>query len=180
MPCRPECCHLPIWSKQPWSDFTLRRSWVGAITVQDIPDIKAVWRPLIRALCDVVPVRWIGSQHSRRDGFIGEIETRSPVQHCSIPPISVPIREVKGGGGVREALRWARALVTGGKATPDEIAIFGRLCWRRGTMRFWFSRREAGLPCTSHTVFRRWRPAKGRPVLPSPDILLRMDCRKSA
>lgn len=30
---------------------------VGAVTVQDVPDIKAVWRPLIQALCDVVPVR---------------------------------------------------------------------------------------------------------------------------
>jgi Histidine kinase len=79
---------------------------VGVITIQDIPDIQAVWRPLIQALCHVVPVRWIASQHSRRAWLAGEIETRSSGAALlgSADLCADPLNEV------REALRWARAL----------------------------------------------------------------------
>jgi hypothetical protein len=92
---------------------------VGVITIQDIPDIQVVWRPLIQALRDVVPVRWIASQHSRRAWLAGEIETRSSGAALlgSADLCADPRNEV------REALRWARALVAGGKAAPHEIAI---------------------------------------------------------
>jgi len=92
---------------------------VGDVTIQEIPDIQAVWRPLIQALCDVVPVRWIASQHSRRAWFTGETETR-PSRAALLDSADLcadPRNEV------REALRWARALVAGGKAAPHEIAI---------------------------------------------------------
>ncbi|MFX6830790.1 hypothetical protein ABTH65_19110, partial [Acinetobacter baumannii] len=49
---------------------------LGAVTIQDVANIQAVWYPLIQALCDVVPVRWIASQHSRRDWFSGKTQTR--------------------------------------------------------------------------------------------------------
>jgi hypothetical protein len=92
---------------------------VGAVTIQDVPDIKDVWRPLVQKLCDVVPVRWIGSQHSHRAWFAGEIETRlsGAGSVFSADLCADPRSEV------REALRWARALVTAGKASPHEIAI---------------------------------------------------------
>lgn len=141
---------------------------VGAITVQDIPDIKAVWRPLIRALCDVVPVRWIGSQQSRRDWFIGEIETRSSGAALldSADLCADPRSEV------REALRWARALVTGGKASPDEIAISATspTAWDDA---FLVLSREAGLPVHFTHGIPALATREGQACAAVADILLR-------
>jgi hypothetical protein len=38
----------------------------GSITIQDVPDIKPVWRALILALCNIVPTRWNAPRQSRR------------------------------------------------------------------------------------------------------------------
>ena len=91
----------------------------GPITIQDVPDIKPVWRPLILALCEIVPTRWIAPRQSRRHWFTGELVTSADAASslASADLCADPRNEV------RQALRWARALVTDGKAAPQEIAI---------------------------------------------------------
>ncbi|MFK4485002.1 PD-(D/E)XK nuclease family protein [Bradyrhizobium sp. USDA 336] len=141
---------------------------VGAIIIQDIPDIKAVWRPLIQALCDVVPVRWIASQHSRRAWFAGEIETRSPGAALlgSADLCADPRNEV------REALRWARGLVAGGKASPHEIAISAAspAAWDDA---FLVLSREAGLPVHFTHGIPALATREGQACAALADILLR-------
>ena len=141
---------------------------VGAVTIQDVPDIKAVWRPLIQALCDVVPVRWIGSQHSGRDWFAGEIETRpsGAASLLSADLCADPRSEV------REALRWARALVTAGKASPDEIAISAAspAAWDDA---FLVLSREAGLPVHFTHGIPALATREGQACAALADILLR-------
>ncbi len=142
---------------------------VGAITVQDIPDIKAVWRPLVRALCDVVPVRWIGSQQSRRDWFTGEIETRSCRCAASLDSADLcadPRNEV------RQALRWARAFVTDGKAAPHEIAITAAspAAWDDTFLVF---SREASLPVHFTHGIPALATREGQVCAAVADILLR-------
>ena len=141
---------------------------VGALTVQDVPDIKAVWRPLIQALCDVVPVRWIASQHSERTWFAGVIETRSSgaASLLSADLCADPRSEV------REALRWARALVTAGKASPDEIAISAAspAAWDDA---FLVLSREAGLPVHFTHGIPALATREGQACASLADILLR-------
>jgi hypothetical protein len=91
----------------------------GSITIQDVPDIKPVWRPLILALCNIIPTCWIAPRQSRRHWFTGDIviadgaaASLSSADLCADPR-----------NEVRQALRWARALVTDKRAAPDEIAI---------------------------------------------------------
>lgn len=141
---------------------------VGAVTIQDVPDIKAVWRPLIQGLCAVVPVRWIGSQHSGCAWFAGEIETRAPgaALLLSADLCADPRSEV------REALRWARALVTSGKAFPDEIAISAAspAAWDDA---FLVLSREAGLPVHFTHGIPALATREGQACAALADILLR-------
>ena len=92
---------------------------VEPITINDLPDIKGIWRPLILQLCDVVPVRWIASSHSRRSWFPGVIETRPAGSGLlvSADVCADPRSEV------REALRWARARIAEDGIPPNEIAV---------------------------------------------------------
>jgi hypothetical protein len=141
---------------------------VGAITIQDVPDIQAVWRPLIEALHDVVPVRWIAPQQSRRAWFTGETETRSfgAASLASADLCADPRSEV------REALRWARALVTGGIASPHEIVISAASpgVWDDA---FLVLSREAGLPVHFTHGIPALATREGQACAALADILLR-------
>ena len=92
---------------------------LGEVTLQDIVDVHPVWRPLVIALGDVVPVRWVAPQQSLRAWFNGDLQTHergtSSLQMSDV--CADPRSEA------REALRWARALIAQGTAAPHEIAI---------------------------------------------------------
>ncbi len=154
---------------------------VGVITIQDIPDIQAVWRPLIQALCEIVPVRWIASQHSRRAWFAGETATRSSGAALlgSADLCADPRNEV------REALRWARAC-GGRKSRSPRARHFGRLAVglgrcvsgylaRGGNACSFHARyssasnpRRTGLRCTRrHPVTRTVAGTREAPVCPA-------------
>jgi len=141
---------------------------VGAITIQGVPDVKPVWRPLLQALCEAVPVRWIGSQHSGRAWFAGEIETypTGAALLLSADLCADPRSEV------REALRWARALVTAGKASPNEIAISAAspTAWDDA---FLVLSREAGLPVHFTHGIPALATREGQACAALADILLR-------
>jgi hypothetical protein len=92
---------------------------LGPVIIHEVPDIRPVWRQFLVQLCDVVPVRWIASSHSRRSWFPGKVEThpsgRGPL--AAVDVCANPRREV------REALRWARARIAEDGIPPNEIAI---------------------------------------------------------
>lgn len=141
---------------------------LGAVTIQDVPNIQAVWYPLIRALCDIVPVRWIASQHSRRDWFAGDTQTRPSGTALlgSADLCADPRNEV------RESLRWARALVTDGKAEPHEVAISAASpsAWDDA---FLVLSREAGMPVHFTHGIPALAAREGQACAALADILLR-------
>ncbi|MCK1531449.1 PD-(D/E)XK nuclease family protein [Bradyrhizobium sp. 182] len=141
---------------------------VGAVTIQDIPNIQAVWHPLIQGLCDVVPVRWIASQHTRRDWFSGDTQTRPSGSALldSADLCADPRNEV------RESLRWARALVADGKAAPHEIAISAAspAAWDDA---FLVLSREAGMPVHFTHGIPALATREGQACAALADILLR-------
>jgi hypothetical protein len=80
---------------------------LGSVTLHEVPDIKPIWHQLIVQLCDVVPVRWVASAHCQRSWFLGKAEAL-PAGRSLLAAADVcadPRSEV------REALRWARALI---------------------------------------------------------------------
>lgn len=141
---------------------------LGAVTIQDVPNIQAVWYPLIQALCDVVPVRWIASQHSRRDWFSGDTQTRPSGTALlgSADLCADPRNEV------RESLRWARALVADGKAAPHEVAISAASpsAWDDA---FLVLSREAGTPVHFTHGIPALATREGQACAALADILLR-------
>ncbi|MBR1041186.1 PD-(D/E)XK nuclease family protein [Bradyrhizobium viridifuturi] len=141
---------------------------VGAVIIQGVPDVKPVWRPLIAALGEVVPVRWIASQHSRRSWFSGEIETCAPgaASLVSTDLCADPRSEV------REALRWARMLVTTEKVPPDKIVISAAspAAWDDA---FLVLSREAGLPVHFTHGIPALATREGQACAALADILLR-------
>ncbi|MHC2282144.1 hypothetical protein ACVME8_008787 [Bradyrhizobium diazoefficiens] len=141
---------------------------LGAVTIQDVANIQAVWYPLIQALCDVVPVRWIASQHSRRDWFSGDTQTRPSGTALlgSADLCADPRNEV------RESLRWARALVADGKAAPHEVAISAASpsAWDDA---FLVLSREAGLPVHFTHGIPALATREGQACAVLADILLR-------
>jgi hypothetical protein len=141
---------------------------LGAVTIQDVPKIQAVWHPLIQALCDVVPVRWIASQHSRRDWFSGDTQTRPSGTALlgSADLCADPRNEV------RESLRWARELVADGKAAPHEVAISAASpsAWDDA---FLVLSREAGMPVHFTHGIPALATREGQACAALADILLR-------
>lgn len=95
---------------------------LGPLTLRGVADLDPVWRPLVLALGEVVPVRWESVASARPHWacngapFIWEetAGTRPQVKRISC---ANPRHESL------EALRWARQLIATGTARPEEIAI---------------------------------------------------------
>ena len=141
---------------------------VGPITIYEVPDIKPIWRPLVMRLCDVLPVRWIASSHSRRSWFPGQREIR-PAGSSSLSSADVcadPRSEV------REALRWARARMAEDGIDPNEIAIAAAspTAWDDA---FLVLSREAGLPVHFSHGVPALATREGQTCAALADILLR-------
>jgi len=141
---------------------------LGPIALQDIVDVHPVWRPLVLALCDVVPVRWIAPPQSLRAWFTGDLETHerrtSSFQMADV--CADPRSEA------REALRWARALIAQGIAAPHEIAIVAAspAAWDDA---FLVLSREAALPLHFTHGIPALATREGQTCAALADILLR-------
>lgn len=92
---------------------------VGELELDRLLDVPQVWRPLIHALSELIPVRWIEPGTTDLRWFPGEIVTtqqadgaRARVVTCANPRSEV-----------MECLRWARQLLATGRACAHEIAI---------------------------------------------------------
>jgi PD-(D/E)XK nuclease superfamily len=97
------------------------RTLFGRIAIHGRTEMSPVWRPLIAALATETDVQWIAGPRYVpswvHDLGIAVIET--PREHPEIRTESCasPRHEAL------EALRWARQLIAGGRARPEEIAI---------------------------------------------------------
>jgi hypothetical protein len=93
-------------------------STLGAIEIHRLTAIAPVWRPLLVALAETVPVTW-RNPGADTSWFSGQviIDDRDPPAGMSIVSCANPRAEVV------EALRWMRELVASGRARPEEIAI---------------------------------------------------------
>lgn len=141
---------------------------VGPVTIRDVPDVRPVWRELVVRLCDLVPVRWVASSHSRRNWFPGKTETL-PAGGSLLTMADVcadPRSEV------REALRWARALIAEEGIPPSELAITATspTTWDDTLL---VLAREAGLPLHFSHGVPALATREGQTCAALADILLR-------
>jgi len=94
---------------------------LGPVDIVGITEMSPCWRPLLKALAELTPVRWIAGPRSILawlDGSSIEIE-RSEPENPDITAISASTSYHEAV----EAVRWARELVASCTAEPAEIAI---------------------------------------------------------
>lgn len=141
---------------------------VGPVTIHCIADVRPVWRQLVVQLCDVVPVKWVASSHSRRSWFPGRTETVADASSILVAAdvCADPRSEV------REALRWARARIVSDGIAPEDIAIAAAAPTRWDDT-FLVLAREAGLPLHFTHGIPALATREGQTCAALADIMLR-------
>jgi hypothetical protein len=93
----------------------------GPIEVHGHSEMAPIWRPLLQALAEVVPVDWIAGP---RDIPKWLETTKIRVQRGKAENPSITLYSCANPQHeILEALRWARGLLATGTAKPEEIAI---------------------------------------------------------
>lgn len=94
---------------------------LGPVEIVGITELSPCWRPLLRAVAEHTPVRWIAGPRSVPgwlDGSAVTIDRAEPLA----PDISAVSASTAYHEAV-EAMRWARELMASGQAEPGDIAI---------------------------------------------------------
>lgn len=94
---------------------------LGPVEIVGITELSPCWRPLLSALADHTPVRWIAGPRSVPAWLDG-----SPVAIDRAERLTPEVTTVSASTTYHEAieaLRWARELLASGQAEPGEIAI---------------------------------------------------------
>lgn len=94
-------------------------SVLGPIVLERVGVVDPVWRPLVAALCGVVAVEWHNPGSADTAWFPGTV-IRASGQHAANPGL---VTCANPRAEVVESLRWARELITTGRAKPEEVAI---------------------------------------------------------
>jgi hypothetical protein len=91
----------------------------GPVTIENIPWVAPLWRPLLNALCRSVPVEWHAPAEADTSWFEGIVRPAATVTGAVTESVSCadPHHETI------EALRWARELVCKRGVAPADIAI---------------------------------------------------------
>jgi hypothetical protein len=93
----------------------------GPIEIVGITELSPCWRPLLHAIARRAPVRWVAGPRSipawLDSCLIDMVQTEPCVPNVLTVSASTAYHEAV------EAMRWARRLITSGKAEPAEIAI---------------------------------------------------------
>jgi len=93
----------------------------GPIDIVGATELSPVWRPLLHAVAERVPVRWNAGPRP-----IPEWLDQNVVEICQTEP-RVPEDLIVSAATAHheavEAMRWVRRLMSSGKARPEEIAI---------------------------------------------------------
>jgi PD-(D/E)XK nuclease superfamily len=118
--------HLPMGTLLPWdlrdraiAGAAHAHATVGNLHFHRLISIDRLWRPLIAALAAVVEITWDAPGTRDRSWFPGTLlpTTMQPSQDLICDVCADPRAEVV------EALRWARALLSGGVTQASDIAI---------------------------------------------------------
>lgn len=91
---------------------------LGSVTLVGLVSVDPIWRRLVNALAGVVDVLWDLPSQADHAWFQGAVRPRTPLT----PEISAEVC-ADPKSEVIEALRWARELLSSGRAKPEEIAI---------------------------------------------------------
>ena len=94
---------------------------LGPVEIVGITELSPCWRPLLRAIAEHTPVRWIAGPRSVPAWLDGSAVT---IEHAE--PLAPEISAVSASTAYHEAieaLRWARELLASGQAEPGDIAI---------------------------------------------------------
>lgn len=94
-------------------------SVLGPVVLERLGVVDPVWRALVITLCGVVAVEWNNPGSDDTSWFPGSIVRAG--RSVAAPPELVTCANPRAE--VVESLRWARELITTGKAKPNEIAI---------------------------------------------------------
>jgi RecB family exonuclease len=92
---------------------------LGSVELDGVVRVAAVWRPLLKALAQRVPLRWRGPGTVGIAWFDGEVDADPPPVAAAPDVVSCATPRAE----VVEALRWTRELISSGRARPREIAI---------------------------------------------------------
>ena len=94
---------------------------LGPVEIVGVTELSPCWRPLLAALAGRVPVTWTAGPRPTPSWLSGmEVTiTREDPQYPTVEAVSAATAYHEA----IEALRWARALLASGEATPSEIAI---------------------------------------------------------
>ncbi len=92
---------------------------LGAVELDRVVQVEAVWRPLLNALATSVRLAWRNPGTADVAWFAGAVGSDS--RHAPAAPQIVSCATPRAE--VIEALRWMRELVASGHARPEEIAI---------------------------------------------------------
>jgi hypothetical protein len=93
---------------------------LGSVRIVGRTEMSPVWRDFVIKLADAVPVVWDAGARDLPDWLGGKIKIEtSERSHDSAKCFTC----ADGAHEVLEAVRWARDLISTGRATPDEIAI---------------------------------------------------------
>lgn len=91
---------------------------VGSLRIEGIHTIDPIWRPLLDELRDVIDVEWHALPSSATSWFRGTLKRlASTTAKCRGVTCADPYHETL------EAMRWARELLSSGRARAHEIAV---------------------------------------------------------
>src|SRR5262249_49947765 len=99
---------------------------VGPMRIERVPWIAPVWRPLVSALCRVVPIEWEAPAVAETSWFTGAVKSiplNETLERAEVVSCADPRHEVV------EALRWVRKLLSMKLARPSEIAVAAATPW---------------------------------------------------
>lgn len=91
---------------------------LGPVTLVGLVSVDPIWRRLVNALAKFIDVLWVHPSQADYAWFKGTVRPRTPFT----PQISAEVC-ADPKSEVIEALRWARELLSSGRAKPEDIAI---------------------------------------------------------
>ena len=94
---------------------------LGSVEIVGITELSPCWRPLLCALAERTPVRWVAGPRS-----VPAWLEDSAVDIDRAEPLASEISAISASTAYHEAIeamRWARALLASGQAEPGDIAI---------------------------------------------------------
>lgn len=92
---------------------------LGAVALDGILEVEPVWRPLLAAMCRVLPASWQARGDLDRSWFPGDVG----MLPAATPKIVAADACADPRSEAVEALRWARALLASGGVAASEVAI---------------------------------------------------------